>query len=98
MIPAIIKECHEDCTGGHQGPLKTYKNVFTQVYWTIENDIYRFIVARLVEQRNKYMALSPARLLQPLPVPQQVWDVIIMDFIKGLLRSQGYSTILILVD
>jgi hypothetical protein len=46
----------------------------------------------------KFEALVLAGLLQPLPVPCQVWDDITLDFIEGLPMSHGKDTILVVVD
>ena len=46
----------------------------------------------------KSETLSLVGLLQPLPVPCQVWDDITLDFIKGLLTSHGKNTILVVVN
>ncbi|CAJ2633456.1 unnamed protein product [Trifolium pratense] len=37
-------------------------------------------------------------LLQPLPIPERIWEDISMDFITNLPRSKGYEAILVIVD
>lgn len=99
LIPQLLKEFHDTRVGGHSGVLRTFKRLAQQFYRpsmhkTVENHV------RCCEtcQKNKADNLSPAGLLQPLPVPSQVWDDITMDFIEGLPKSQGRDTILVVVD
>jgi hypothetical protein len=37
-------------------------------------------------------------LLQPLAIPSQCWEEVSMDFITGLLKSEGKSVIMVIVD
>jgi len=49
-------------------------------------------------QCNKTETLALAGLLQPLPIPTQVWSDISMDFIGRLPKVQRKDTILVVVD
>jgi hypothetical protein len=40
----------------------------------------------------------PSGLLHPLPVPDQAWHTVCLDFVKGLPRSNKFDTILLVVD
>lgn len=44
------------------------------------------------------MATSLADLLQPLEIPERIWEQLTMDFIECLPKSNGVDTILVVVD
>ena len=60
--------------------------------------VQQFVKACAICQRNKHDTTTPTGLLQPLPIHDQVWDDINMDFIEGLPKSKGYSAIQVVVD
>ena len=99
FIQSILSEFHNSPVGGHEGYLKTYKRISAQFYWTgMKGDIKRHVSECQACQLYKTNALVPAGLLQPLPIPQQIWEDITMDFIEALPRSDGYDTIWVIVD
>ena len=42
--------------------------------------------------------MKPVGLLQPLPIPTQIWTDISMNFIEGLPISNGQPVIMVVVD
>ena len=69
------------------------------LFWEgLKKSIHQYIQACDVCQRNKYQTLSPARLLQPLPIPSQTWLDLSMDFIRGLPKACGVDIILVVID
>lgn len=96
-ILTLLNEFHISSIGGHLVFLLTYKRLSRDVFCRgMKKDIKRFVEECPVCQQNITLALSPAYLLQPLPIPQQVWENISMDFIEGL--SKGFDSFLVVVD
>ncbi|RDX69089.1 Tf2-6, partial [Mucuna pruriens] len=78
---------------------RSLKRIGGVFYWaSMMKTIKTFIAECHTCQTNKYQTLAPSRLLQPLPIPTQVWSDISMDFILGLPITQGKDTILVMVD
>ena len=48
--------------------------------------------------RTKIQHHLPSGELQPLPIPEERWDVISVDFILELPESGGYNSIMVAVD
>ena len=98
-IPLILQEFNDSVVGGHSGFFRTCKRISNLLYWEgMRKQILQYIQSCEVCQRNKYQTLSPAGLLQPLPIPTDTWTDISMDFIGGLPRVGGVDTILVVVD
>ena len=49
-------------------------------------------------QQNKVDTIKNQSLLQPLSIPSQRWEEILMDFITSLPKSEGKSVIMVVVD
>lgn len=99
LIPILLKEYHDSPLGGHSGEFKTYQRIAQEWFWVgMRKQIATYVQACATCQQQKHVNLSPAGLLQPLPIPSQVWEAISMDFIEGLPKSKSYDSILVVVD
>jgi hypothetical protein len=95
-LPTILAAAH---TVGHEGIQKTLHRLRADFYVPQARKLVQeFVQACVTCQRNKGDHLHPAGLLQPLPVPEQIWADISMDFVEGFPRVHGKSVILTVVD
>jgi hypothetical protein len=95
----VLKVCHDSPTVGHQGFFKTYRQIRERFSWKgLKDDVLKHIRECTTCQQNKSEQTHPAGLLQPLPILEQKWESISMDFITGLPRVQGRDCIFVVVD
>jgi hypothetical protein len=78
----VLQACHDSPVAGHQGFVKTYRQVKERFSWKgLKEDVMRHIKECTTFQVNKDEHTHPAGLLQPLPIPEHKWESISMDFI-----------------
>jgi hypothetical protein len=95
-----LEELHDTPYSGHKGTAKTMAAV-TRLYWWpgITKDIAKYVRACILCQRNKASNSKPAGLLQPLPVPDDRWSEVTMDFITGFpCTPRGYDAVMVICD
>lgn len=61
-------------------------------------DLKTSISESMICQTIKYPTTKSAGLLQPLPVPDHVYEDLTMDFIIGLSLSQESFVIMVVID
>jgi hypothetical protein len=76
------------------------KDLKTQCWWYgMKRDIAEYVSLCDICQRVKAEHQRPARLLQPLKIPEWEWEEIRMDFIVGLCCTQARNdSIWVIVD
>ena len=77
----------------------TYIRVKQLFFWLgLKTEVKKFIVACDICQLCKSETVAYSGLLQPLPIPDQAWKSLSMDFIEGLPKLEGKDNILMVVD
>lgn len=95
----LLQEFHAAPLAGHPGIDRTFKRLAAVFYWKgMRKDVKLFVESCYECQTTKYSTQKPAGLLQPLPIPSQVWEDVSMDFVTSLPQSRGYTSILVAVD
>ena len=90
---------HTSPLGGHSQFLKTYHRVKKDFFWDgLKSDIQKFVAECLVCQKNKVETIKTPGLLQPLSIPSQHWEEVLVYFIIGLPKSEGKCVIMVVVD
>lgn len=95
----LIEAMHHSPLGGHSGQNACYQCLRSLFFWPLlKQDVIQVVRNCDICQRNKDEHVKYPGLLQPLPIPQQAWKYIFMDFIEKLPNSDKADTILVVVD
>ena len=97
----LLQENHDCAFSGHQGRDRTFWNrdLSRHFYWPgMGKSVKECVKSCESCQRSKSGKLKVG-LLQPLPIPERLWDSISMDFIVGLPRTdRTHDAIFTFVD
>jgi hypothetical protein len=94
----ILNMLHDSPTTRHQRYFKMYRQIRERFSWKgLKDDVLKHIQECTTYQKNKPEHTHPVGLLKPLPIPEQKWESISMDFITGLPRVQGRDCIFVVV-
>jgi transposase InsO family protein len=95
----IILALHASPAGGHSGIPVTLRRVKQLFFWKgMKASVKKLVAECVICQKAKPDRAKYPGLLQPLPVPDEAFQMISLDFIEGLPRSGRYNCILVVVD
>ena len=95
----ILQYNYDHILAGHFGQNKTLELVCCGYSWpSLCADVQQFCKSYVACMRSKPQHHKPYGSLKQLPIPEQPWNSISIDFIEKLLSSSGFDTILVIVD
>jgi len=95
----MIQETHDSKACGHPGRESTAQILGRQYFWPrMSQDIRRFVRNCDACGRNKAWRDRRQGFLKPLPVPDQIWKEISIDFIVDLPESNGCTNLVVITD
>ena len=97
--PMTLKLLHDHKLAGHFGTQKTLELVARSFWWPgWRQDCKKYVLSCISCQRSKVANTKSWGLLRPLPIPERPWAEVSMDFIVDLPPSEGFTSILVVVD
>ncbi|KAI2666981.1 Transposon Tf2-6 polyprotein [Labeo rohita] len=101
--PHVTNQLHREVrkvnSSGHPGGKCTLSLLRNHYWWPqMTRDVYRYIRGCVVCTINNTSRRLPEGKLVPLSIPQRPWSHIGIDFATDLPKSDGFTTILVVVD
>jgi RNase H-like domain found in reverse transcriptase/Reverse transcriptase (RNA-dependent DNA polymerase)/Integrase zinc binding domain/Chromo (CHRromatin Organisation MOdifier) domain len=95
----VLRNTHDHPTAGHLGQNKTLAIIRREYTWPeIRKYVREYCQSCTVCARSKVPRHRPYGTLKQLPIPEKPWNSVSMDFIEQLPSSDGFTSILVVVD
>ena len=95
----IIQKLYDSALTGYPGKNGIITVVSRDFFWpNLQTAVRQFVRNCGVCGRTKVWRDRKQGLLRPLPVPEQQWQEVSVDFIGPLPLSQGFDTIAVFTD
>jgi len=95
----VFSTLHTAPTAGHQGIRPTIDLVGRHYYWPeLKRDVTLWVQQCDSCQRNKTFPAKKQGQLKPNEIPTKPWEIVSMDLLTDLPESEGYDTVLVVVD
>ena len=79
--------------------MKTYRQIRERFSWKgLKGEVMQHVRECSIFQQYKIGHIHPVGLLQPLPIPEQKWESVSMDFITRFPKVQGQDCLYVIVD
>lgn len=95
----LVKQHHNAPAAGHPERAKMLELLSGNYWWpSITKFVNKYVDTCDVCQRTKVFPAKPHGFLQPLEIPNALWESVSTDFIVKLSESEGYDSIIVVVD
>ena len=95
----VIRDVHNHIATGYPGYQKTISLIARNYYWPgLKKMVRRYILNCHTCRHAKAPKGQYNNLLKPLLIPSRPWTNVTINFVTGLFISNGYNTILMIVD
>lgn len=100
MVEYVLQETHDKPTGGHFGIFRTVDSIRRRFYWpTLDEDVSKYVRTCDLCQRKKANNQRKEGLMIPMPIPQEIFEIVGMDLMGPLPKSsKGHYFILVITD
>ncbi|PLW50812.1 hypothetical protein PCANC_14321 [Puccinia coronata f. sp. avenae] len=99
LRPRVLKEYHDGALAGHLGSFKTLEAIGRTMTWPgIRQDVLKYTKSCFSCQRAKHSTQKTPGVMHSLQVPDRPWSCIGIDFVVKLPPSEGFDSVLVIVD